>query len=124
MILLDAGALIAIESGDRRLHALIVREHRLGRSPITHGGIVGQVWRGSARQARLARLLPSLRVLPLDVELGRSTGALLARSDTADVLDAALVALTHDDDMVITSDVHDITHLARVAGRSIDVVRV
>ena len=46
MLLLDAGALIAVERADREVIALLKRERLAGRSPLTHGGIIGQVWRG------------------------------------------------------------------------------
>ncbi len=75
--------------------ALIKHELLAGRVPITHGGVVGQVWRGgSGRQANLARLLPALRVSPLDLALGRRAGMLMGKARTADVIDAALVLLT------------------------------
>jgi hypothetical protein len=41
-------------------------------TPLTHGGVVGQVWRGgTGRQAPLARLLPGIEVAALDATLGR-----------------------------------------------------
>ena len=49
-----------------------------GRVPITHGGVVGQVWRGgSGRQANLTQLLPALDIASLDATMGRRAGALL-----------------------------------------------
>jgi hypothetical protein len=79
-LVLDAGALVAIERLDREVVALIKRERLLGRAPITHGGVIGQVWRGGGgRQANLARLLPGLEVVALDDELGRRVGMLLRR---------------------------------------------
>ena len=60
-LVLDAGALIAVERGDREVLALLKRERQQGRAPLTHGGVLGQVWRGGqGRQAQLARLLPGL----------------------------------------------------------------
>ena len=51
-LVLDAGALIAVERADRDTIALIKHELQAGRVPVTHGGVVGQVWRGgSGRQA-------------------------------------------------------------------------
>src|SRR5207249_5652294 len=65
-LILDSGALIALERGHRRMLALIKLELQAGRSLITHGGVIGQVWRGGAgRQANLARLLPYLDVVSL-----------------------------------------------------------
>lgn len=50
-VILDAGALVAVERGDRAVVAMLKGERRAGRVPATHGGVVGQVWRGGARQA-------------------------------------------------------------------------
>jgi hypothetical protein len=124
-LILDSGALIAVERSDRDTIALIKHELSAGRVPLTHGGIIGQVWRGgSARQAALARLLPGLDVTPLDAELGRRAGMLLAKSRTADVIDAALVLLAADGDSLLTSDPRDLAVLATAAGVHVDVVPV
>jgi hypothetical protein len=124
-LVLDAGALIAIERANRDIIALIKQELQYGRVPLTHGGIVGQVWRGgAARQANLARLLPALDVLPLDLTLGRRAGLLLGKSRMDDVMDAALVLLAVDGDLVLTSDPTDLEPLADVAGLHVDIVPV
>ena len=39
----------------------------------------------------VARLLAAVDVVPLDTELGRAAGLLLARTDGRDVIDAAVV---------------------------------
>jgi hypothetical protein len=123
-LLLDAGAFLAIERGDRRVVALIARERMAGRAPRTHGGIVGQFWRGGARQARTATLLRGVEVVPLDTPLGRRAGELLGRAKQTDVIDAALVLLGADDDEVLTSDPEDLSVLAEVAGIHLELVRV
>jgi hypothetical protein len=77
-IVLDAGALLAVERDDRDLIAMIKRERREGRAPLSHGGVIGQVWRGgSGRQATLARLLPGVDLRALDDDLGRRAGVQL-----------------------------------------------
>ncbi len=79
-IVLDAGALVALEHEDREVAALLKRELLAGRTPLTHGGIVGQVWRGgSGRQANLARALAGVEAVPLDDALGRRAGVLLGK---------------------------------------------
>jgi len=124
-LILDSGALVAVERDDRDTVALIKQELSAGRVPLTHGGVIGQVWRrGSGRQASLARLLPGLDVTPIDASLGRRAGVLLAKSRTADVIDAALVLLAADGDSLLTSDPGDLTVLAAAAGVHVDVVRV
>jgi hypothetical protein len=124
-LVLDAGALIAIERGNRHIIALLKRELEAGRTPRTHGAVVGQVWRGgSGRQARLSALLPALDTAALDASLGRRAGVLLGLAKTRDVVDAALVLLALDGDSILTSDPDDIAHLASSLGLDADVVPV
>ena len=124
-LVLDAGALVAVERGDRDTVALIKGELSAGRVPLTHGGVVGQVWRGgTGRQAALARLLPGIDVAALDDDLGRRAGVLLGRARMNDIVDAALVLLAVDGDFVLTSDAGDVERLASAAGLHIDVVPV
>ena len=120
-LVLDAGALIAVERSDRDTVALLKAERRAGRVPVTHGGIVGQVWRDGARQARLALLLAGVEVAPVDDALGRRAGILLARTHTDDVLDAALVLLASDGDLIVTSDVNDLSTLAAAYGAHVEI---
>lgn len=124
MLVLDTGAFRAAERGDRELVALITRECRAGRTPVTHGGVVGQVWRGGARQAVVARLLAGVRVTALDEALGRRAGALLSRTSSSDVIDAALVLLADDGDEILTSDPRDLAILASATGVHVDLLAV
>lgn len=123
-LVLDAGAFLAVERGDRRVMALLKRERLAGRAPLSHGGIVAQVWRGGARQAQLARLLQATEVSPLDLELGRGAGELLGRARTKDVVDAAVVLLAVDGDQLLTSDPDDLSALAVAAGVHLELIRV
>lgn len=124
-LILDAGALVAVERGDRDMVALIKRERLEGRVPLTHGGVVGQVWRGgTGRQANLARLLPGVAVVPLDETLGRQAGVLLGAAGTSDVIDAAVVLLAVDGDIIYTSDPADLTALAEASGTHLELVSV
>lgn len=124
-IVLDAGALVALERGERSLAALLKRELLAGRAPVTHGGVVGQVWRGgTGRQAPLARALAGVETVPLDDALGRRAGVLLGRAGRDDVIDAAVVLLAADGDWVLTSDPGDLHGLAAAAGTHLELVTV
>jgi hypothetical protein len=124
-LILDAGALVAIERADRSTEALVKAELVARRLPVTHGGVVGQVWRrGGARQARLAKFLAGVRIEALDDQLGRRVGRLLARARKADVVDAAVVLLATDGDWILTSDPDDLEPLAAAAGIDVEIVRV
>ncbi len=124
-LILDAGALVAIERGDKLTITLVATELAARRAPRSHGGVVGQVWRGGgARQARLARFLAAVEVVPLDEALGRRAGALLARARRSDVVDAAVVLLAADGDSILTSDPGDLEPLAFAAGLHVEIIPV
>lgn len=125
-LVLDAGAFLAVERGDREVVALVKRERLRGLVPVSHGGVVGQVWRGGAgRQANVARLLQGVDVAPLDETLGRRVGVLLGRTGTSDVHDAAVVLLAAaDDDEILTSDPGDLAALAAASGVHIELIAV
>ncbi|WP_328523846.1 PIN domain nuclease [Kribbella sp. NBC_00359] len=124
-LILDAGAFVAVERRDRTVMALLKAELLAGRTPVTHGGVVGQVWRGgSGRQAPIAQLLDGVRVEPLDDGLGRRAGVLLKLTGGRDVIDAAVILLARDGDLVLTSDPGDLTTLAAEADIHLDLATV
>lgn len=92
-LILDAGALIAVERGDRDTATVIEVARREQRSVTVPAGVVGQAWRGGSRQARLARLLNARDVLiePLTDASARSAGVLCGTAGTDDVIDASVV---------------------------------
>jgi len=45
-LVLDAGAFVAIEEGDRSMWRRLKSAQIAGLPPTTHGGVVAQVWRG------------------------------------------------------------------------------
>jgi len=113
-ITLDAGALIAIDRGDRRMLSLLDQALAQGGRFQVPAGALGQAWRDGRRQATLARFTRSTEVLviPLDDDLSRACGELLAATGTSDVIDASvvLVALSRQAS-IITSDVKDLARL-------------
>jgi hypothetical protein len=58
-IVLDAGALIALDHGDKRMIALLQRALAQSRSFRVPAGVVGQAWRDGRVQVTLARFLRS-----------------------------------------------------------------
>lgn len=122
-LVLDAGALIALDRNDRAMWVRLKARHREGELPVTHGGVIGQVWRGGARQARLAAALRGIDVRPLDEGLGRAAGELLRSTRTADVIDAALALLAVDGDGVVTTDIDDLRRLLAARGTSVELLR-
>jgi len=113
-IMLDAGALIALDRGDKRMIALLQRALAQGRAFRVPAGVVGQAWRDGRVQITLARFLRSeeLEIIPLDEELARSCGELCGASDTSDITDASVVILARiRRDAIFTSDPNDLKRL-------------
>jgi hypothetical protein len=123
-LVFDTGGLIALERGDRGVAALLKRAAAAGHDAVTSSACVAQAWRDPARQALLTRALSGFLEHPLDPELARTAGRLLADADTSDAVDAAIVALAADGDLLLTSDPRDLRHLASVAGTSVRVLAV
>lgn len=122
-LVLDCGALLALERRDRAMWRRLKAASLAGSVPVSHGGIIGQAWRGGGpSQALLSTALRGIDVAPLDDELGRKAGRLLGTAGTSDVIDAALVLLAADGDEIVTSDPGDIALLAGHAELHVDVV--
>jgi predicted nucleic acid-binding protein len=114
-VILDAGVLIAVDRGEERARVFLTAARRAGEPLHTSEAVVAQVWRGGARRARLAAVLKSLEIHPLDD--GRSVGALLATSDRDDVVDAHVVLLGAGlTQRVLTTDPDDFRAIATSMG--------
>lgn len=125
MLVLDAGAFLAVEQGNRDLVALIKHQRLAGQTPVTCGGVVAQVWRGGrGRQVLLARLLAGVNVVPIDDNLGRRAGILLGQASKSDAVDAAVVCLAADGDDILTSDPGDLRALAEAADLHVELIPV
>lgn len=111
---LDAGALIAIDRGDRRTALLLDAAARHGAPVLIPATALAQVWRDGVRQARLSRFLKVRRPTDagLDAASARVVGALCGATSTSDIVDAhvVVVARTHRA-TVLTSDPSDLGRL-------------
>lgn len=123
-LVLDAGALIALDRADRRAAALVALGRRAGAELVTVAPVAGQAWRDGARQARLARVLDMTQVLAVDLLEAQAAGLLLGRAGTADVVDALLALAVRPGDQVLTSDPDDLGRLVRERRVPADVVLV
>lgn len=121
-LILDAGALIALDRNERPIWRRWDSARDDLRPMVTHTGIVAQVWRHPARQARLVRALRSMEIHALDLTLAQASGVLLAESGTSDVHDAALALLCRPGDTLVTSDPGDLGRL--LAERRLDSVAI
>lgn len=118
----DTGALIAADRGERRMwarhRALLVRRE----VPTVPAPVLAQAWRGTPRQANLARLLAGCDIEALDDTRAKATGALAALATTSDVVDAAVVeGAIRRHDLIISSDASDLYAIAAAFGRHLDV---
>ncbi|MBV9853596.1 MAG: hypothetical protein JOY82_03590 [Streptosporangiaceae bacterium] len=109
----DSGALIAAERGERliwgRHRALLLRRV----VPTVPAPVVAQCWRGTPRQAQLARLLAGCEVETLDDTGARATGTLAGRARTTDIVDANVVeGALRRGDVIISSDEGDLAAIA------------
>jgi hypothetical protein len=120
----DTGALIAFDRGDRRVAALVEAVRRRREFLVTSSGCVAQAWReGGPRQAHLARLLGGIHERALDPTVSRHVGGLCSAARSADVVDAHVVSLAHDGDVILTSDPDDLRNLLKSTGARVEIER-
>ena len=113
-LVLDAGALIALERNERFVAILLARTLEHKQPVLVPAGVIGQVWRDGRRQPRLARLLSArgLTIEPLDDHRARTAGQLCGVTKTADVIDASVVlAARAGKHTIVTSDPDDLARL-------------
>jgi hypothetical protein len=116
-LVLDAGALIAIDRGDINLHSKLRVAHEAGVPVRTNPMALAQVWRDrSGRQVKLAKALQDIEVRPITEVDGRRAGELLAASGTADAIDASVALLAGAGDHLYTSDPSDLRKLCGAGG--------
>lgn len=121
-IVLDAGALIAVDRGDRSMLARLKAAQDAGTGLRTSAIVVAEAWRDSGgRQARLARLLQATDVRPVDEAAGRAAGELLGRASASTTVDAVLVLVAEPGDVILTSDTEDVGRLVDAAGARVTV---
>ncbi|HVV85628.1 MAG TPA: hypothetical protein VHE35_21355 [Kofleriaceae bacterium] len=123
-LILDAGALIAYERGNRTVTAFLLDAAAAENTVKTSTGVVAQVWRNGARQAALAGLLQGVDEVELTPRRAREIGRLLGQARTTDVVDASLVELAADGDEILTSDPHDLLRVARASGKTLIITPV
>jgi hypothetical protein len=115
-LVLDAGALVAVDRGDRAMVALLRVAQQHGVELRSNSMVIAQVWRDRhGRQAGLARLLRAVDVRAVSPQDGRQAGVLLGATGTTDPVDSTVVLLASPGDRILTSDPRDLTPLAEAA---------
>jgi hypothetical protein len=113
-VTLDAGALIALDKGDKRMIALLQQAVAQGVGFRVPSGVVGQAWRDGRRQVILARFLRAseVEIVPLDGQLSRACGELCGIAGTSDVIDASVVIVAKErNDVIVTNNFDDLRRL-------------
>ena len=113
-VVLDAGALIAIERGDARMTALLELSLSTHVQWVVPACVLAQAWRNGARQTRLTLFLkaPEVTVVPLSEATARAVGVLCGLSKTRDVVDASVVLAARERRCaVVTGDPDDLSAL-------------
>jgi len=124
-LVLDAGALLAVEQNDRSMLARLRAAQGQGLELRTHPFVVAQVWRDSrGRQVNLARLLHAVDIVTVEDQLGRKCGVLLGKAGMSDPIDAAVVLIAESGDRIVTSDPDDIRRLAEAAARPVTLIEI
>lgn len=110
----DAGALLALERGDRRVLALLARTAERRAKITVPAAALAQAARRPVTQVPLMRLLrqPTTATVPLDRVDALAVGQLLAGSGTTDIADAhVVVCARRAGQPVVTSDPGDLQRL-------------
>ena len=115
-LILDAGALVAVEQGNRAMIARLRAAQQHGLDLRSNAMVVAQVWRDRhGRQAGLAQMLRAVDVRAVSPDDGRRAGVLLGMTGTSDPVDATVVLLASAGDRIVTSDPQDLAALAEAA---------
>lgn len=118
-LVLDAGALIALERNDRPMWARLEAACDAALDVVVPAGALAQVWRGTPRQARLSQALANTRTGEFDA-ISRAAGELCHMARTSDPIDAAVVLnAAGASSAIVTSDPADIRRLVRALPRAV-----
>ena len=114
-ITLDTGGLIALDRRDRKVLALIERAQEHGMRITIPATALAQAMRNPAKQALISRLIrqPSTDLIPLNGPDATAIGLLLAKTETADIVDAHVaICAQRSGQPVITSHPADLRQIA------------
>jgi predicted nucleic acid-binding protein len=110
LIVLDTGALIALERRRQRMLDVWRTARAAGVAVLVPGAVISEWWRGrtDVRDAILA----GVTVIAIDEAVGRASGEALAATSGARTVDAIVMAVAARQGAVVyTSDVHDLEDL-------------
>ena len=115
-LILDAGALVAVDRGHRAMIARLRAAQQHGLDLRSNAMVIAQVWRDRhGRQTGLAQILRAVDVRAVSPDDGRRAGVLLGMTGTSDPVDATVVLLASPGDRIVSSDPQDLAALAEAA---------
>ena len=128
-LVLDAGALIALDCNNRDVWAMLRVASDYGEMIQVPAGAIAQAWRDGRRQVLLTRALRHCDEVALDGSIARAAGLLCGQSKTADIVDASVVLAVaglarRGSVSVLTSDSGDIEHLLATLQIAANIVAV
>ncbi len=113
-ITFDAGGLIALDRNDRRVLTLLARAAERQMRITVPATALAQAMRNPARQSRLSRFIrqAGTDLIALNGPDATAVGMLLARTGTADIVDAhVVICAKRAGQAVVTSDSDDLCQL-------------
>lgn len=115
----DAAVLVAADRSERGVWVQHQARLEMGAVLLVPAPVVAQVSR-SSQQAQLRRFLAGCRIVPLDEHDAHAAGRLLAKTQSADVVDAVVVTVAlRFRAIILTGDPVDIGRLVSATGQTI-----
>jgi len=114
-LILDSGAVIALSRNDVRARAALAAAREAGVEVSIPSVVVAETVRGSAKDAKVNRVIKSVGdVTTADEDTGRVAGALLGAAKSTSTIDALVVASVIElgGGVVLTGDPEDLEPLA------------
>jgi predicted nucleic acid-binding protein len=104
--------LIAYERGEERIREILTVAYARGVVPTIPAIALAEVWRGEAKDARIARLLKACSVEVIDERLARAAGSLRRATPGSATIDACIaIGVRRRHDAIATSDPSDMRTL-------------
>jgi predicted nucleic acid-binding protein len=122
-LVLDAQGIVRLAEADKSVFAWARRTDALGGDIVTAASTLAEVLRGSARDARIHRILRRVTVVEIDKNVGRKAGELLGATGmsgqrcTVDALLAAVALAQRRPVILLTSDPDDLARLTEEPDR-------
>ena len=129
-IVLDTGALIAVDRGSRTVLSRLQTAFDKGDEVQVPAGVIGQAWRQPNQHALLSRALKRCEEVALDGSIARSPGQLCGQAGTSDVIDASVAVVVADSShhgskvTLLTSDPSDMRNLLSALHTKAEIIKV